>query len=332
VVLLAMQYVPVRYVQWALVLGFGVAGVVSAAIVLYLALPDFVRPLTPGHNAVTYGNYLVYMAVVAVFSMGWTLTRWYRTEQLVKCVFAVVTFAGFVLTQSRTGWLAMPVFVLLGAVLFVGLRCRYRLSAAVVLALAVLVGVFSSNDTLRQRAVEGYNEVVSCQGEGALQLTSVCIRLQLYRASIDMFKEHPLVGIGDGGRFHGEMVRSSHPKGLVSDYVIDPKDYFGEPHNDLLFKLASFGLPGFLGLLLAYLAPCWYFVRRLGAAVPQQARVAAAMGLALCLGFMIFGFTETMFRRMHTLSFYAVFVAVLLSLSDPRRYVPVAGAADSAKV
>ncbi|MGE4126505.1 MAG: hypothetical protein AB7E59_14815, partial [Pusillimonas sp.] len=32
VVLLAMQYLPVRYVQWALTLGFGMAGVLSAGI------------------------------------------------------------------------------------------------------------------------------------------------------------------------------------------------------------------------------------------------------------------------------------------------------------
>jgi O-antigen ligase len=137
-----------------------------------------------------------------------------------------------------------------------------------------------------------------------------------------MFTQHPIVGLGDGSRFHDVMVQDSYPKGLVGDYVIGVDDYFGEPHNDLLFMLASFGLPGFLGLLLAFMVPCWHFVRRLGVAVPQPARVAAAMGLALCLGFMVFGFTETMFRRMHMLSFYAMFVAVFLSLSDPRRYVP----------
>ena len=331
VVLLAMSYVPARYVQWG-VMGTAAAGVLSAPVVLYLTLPDFVRPSTPAHNAVTYGNYMAYMAVVAAFSMCWQLTRWPRAEYAAKAVAVVITLTGFVLTQTRSGWVAMPVFVLLAVALFVGWQQWRRALVAAVVMCAVLLGVFASSDIMRDRAVLAYDEVVSCRDSGYLENSSVCIRLQLYRASVDMFAQHPLTGLGDGGRFHDAMVNDSYPKGLVGDFVIGIDDYFGEPHNDLLFMLASFGLPGFIGLLLAYLAPCGYFIRRLGHAVPQPARVAAAMGLALCLGFLVFGLTETMFRRMHTLSFYAVFVAVFLSLSDPRRYPSGSGTSPGTSV
>lgn len=324
VVLLAVQYVPFGFLQWG-VIGFPIAGALSSFIVFYLAYHTLYRPETPVHNAVTYGNYMAYMAVVAVFSLGWRLTSYTRTEVFLKILCAGLGLAGFVLTQTRSGWVAMPVFVLLGAVLFVGLARWRKLLLAAVLGLVVLGSVFASSSALRDRAVLAYDNVVACQGASALEQSSVCLRLQLFRAAIDMFKERPWVGLGDGGRFNQAMVAESHPKGLVSDFLVNPANYFGEPHNDLLFMLASFGLPGFIGLLLAYLAPCWYFIRRLGSSVPQPARVAAAMGLALCLGFLIFGFTETMFRRMHTLSFYAVFVAVFLSLSDPSRYVSSGG-------
>ncbi|MFA7624606.1 MAG: O-antigen ligase family protein [Pusillimonas sp.] len=319
VVLLALAYVPSRYLQWG-VMGTAAAGVLSAGVVLSLTLPDFVRPATPGHNAVTYGNYMAYMAVVAAFSLGWQQTQWPRAERVLKALAAAVSLAGFVLTQTRSGWVAMPVFVLLAAALFVGWQQWRRALVAALVMLAALVAVFASSDIMRDRAVLAYDEVISCRDSGYTENSSVCIRLQLYRASVDMFVQHPLTGLGDGSRFHETMVTDSHPKGLVGDFVIGIDDYFGEPHNDLLFMLASFGLPGFMGLLLAYLAPCGYFLKRLSHTVPQPARVAAAMGLALCLGFLVFGFTETMFRRMHTLSFYAVFVAVFLSLSDPRRY------------
>lgn len=321
VLLLAMQHVPAKYLQWAVTLGFGLGGVASAGIVLYLTLPGFIRPMTPAHNAVAYGNYMAYMAVVSVFSLGWTLTRWPRAEMLLKWALAALTFGGFALTQTRSGWVAAPVFILIGVALFIGFKQWRRALGIALLVATVLAGFVANNDTLRGRVVTAYNETVSCHNKGYLENTSVCIRFQLYRASIDMFKQHPFVGLGSGGRFHNRMVSDSYPKGLVGKYVIGTDDYFGEPHNDLLYMLASFGLPGFLGLLLAYLAPCWYFVRRLGSNVPKEARTAAAMGLALCLGFLIFGLTETMFRRMHTLSFYAVFVAVFLSLSDPRRYL-----------
>ncbi|NLZ10131.1 MAG: O-antigen ligase family protein [Alcaligenaceae bacterium] len=319
VVLLALTYVPYRYLQWG-VMGIAVAGVISAAVVLTLILPDFVRPDTPAHNAVTYGNYMAYMAVVAAYSLGWQQTRWPRAERVLKALAAVISLAGFVLTQTRSGWVAMPVFVLVAVALFVGWQQWRRALVAAMVMLAALVAVFASSDIMRDRAVLAYDEVVSCRDSNYLENSSICVRLQLYRASVDMFVQHPLAGLGDGSRFQETMVNDSHPKGLVGDFVVGVDDYFGEPHNDLLFMLASFGLPGFMGLLLVYLVPCGYFLKRLGQVIPQPARVAAAMGLALCLGFLVFGLTETMFRRMHTLSFYAVFVAVFLSLSDPRRY------------
>lgn len=318
-VLLAAQHVPVRYLQWS-VMGFGVAGLFSTLLVVYLTLPDFVRPDTPVHNAVTYGNYLAYIAVVAVLSLGWQLTSTPRVEYWSKILVAGITFLGFVLTQTRSGWIAVPVFVIISAALFIGLA-RWRKALVVVVgSLVLLVGLAANNDALRSRVLTAYDNVLTCQGSGALDESSVCLRLQMYRASIDMFQRRPWFGLGDGGLFNQAMVTESYPKGLVSGFLVSPDNYFGEPHNDLLFMLVSFGLPGFIGLLLAYLAPCWYFIRRLGEATPQPARVAAAMGLALCSGFLLFGLTETMFRRMHMLSFYAVFVAVFLSLSDPVRY------------
>jgi O-antigen ligase len=82
--------------------------------------------------------------------------------------------------------------------------------------------------------------------------------------------------------------------------------------------MASHGVLGLVALLLMYVAPSWIFIRRLGAHVAQPARVAAAMGLVLCVGFFVFGWTELILRGIRTLSFYAVMMAWLLALSDER--------------
>jgi O-antigen ligase len=80
---------------------------------------------------------------------------------------------------------------------------------------------------------------------------------------------------------------------------------------------AGFGFPGALGIVLIYLAPCFYFFPRLvRSGVSMQVRAAAAMGLATCLGFALFGLTEMMFRRMNTMGFYVAFVALFMVLSE----------------
>src|SRR3546814_18014746 len=85
------------------------------------------------------------------------------------------------------------------------------------------------------------------------------------------------------------------PDDVVSKYVAYN---FGEPHNDALKALYSFGVLGGLGLLLMYFAPACLFIRRMSHRYSSQTRAAAAMGAAFCLGFALFGLTELMFRGM----------------------------------
>ena len=84
----------------------------------------------------------------------------------------------------------------------------------------------------------------------------------------------------------------------------------------MLHMMASYGTLGLIALLLIYLSPGVMFARRLSRSDVPEIRVAAAMGLCVCVGFWVFGWTDVMFRGMRTLGFYAVTVAWLLALSD----------------
>lgn len=316
-VLLAAGLVPNRWLKLAVTWGFIVAAVLAFGIVMWLTLPDFVRPKTPGNIPVAYSAFMALFAAVIALSIGWQTTPWPRLEVAVKCLAAALAIAALIFTQSRTGWLGVPLFVLVGAVLFVGMKNRKRAIIAVLLVGMAAAATFYSSDVMRHRTQQGLKEAVECTGQNSTKNTSVCIRFQMWRAALDMARQHPWVGIGDGGLFRDRMTTDSYPKGIVSKYVIT--EHFGEPHNDTIFMLATFGVPGALGMLLIYLAPALCFVKRLGLSQPQAARVAAAMGLVFCLGFAVFGLTETMFRRMNTMGFYAVFVAVFLVMSAPNR-------------
>jgi len=320
--LLALSYVPTQRLRW-IAWGFVVACTLAFAIVLWLTLPGFVRPETPGNIPVAYSAFMSLFMAITLFSIGWKLTPWPKVEVTIKVVAGILAFAALVLTQARTGWLGLPLFILIGIVLFFNARNRNRAILAAVIATVIAAGAFLSSDVLRHKAVLAYTEAVECTGENSTQDTSICIRFQMWRAALDMAQQDPWTGIGDGGEFRERMKTDSHPKGLVSDFVVT--HYFGEPHNDTIFMLAAFGIPGALGILFIYLVPAWYFLLRLRHTHPQACRVAAAMGLAVCLGFAVFGLTELMFRRMNTLGFYAVMVAVFLVLSDPRRAQPKHG-------
>lgn len=312
--LLAMAQIDRQFLQQSL-WGVYAAGLISAGLVLWLSWPGFIRPDTPTHNAVTYGNLMLMLAVISAFSVKISLTPWPRAELAFKLATTALILGGFVITMTRSGWVAMPIFIFLGVLLYARPKNLLRTLAMTLVGVAIAVGIVATNDSLRSRATTAYQEAIECRGDSSTANTSVCVRIQLWHASLDMMQRNPWVGIGDGGQFHHQLKTESFPKGLVSEYIVD--EGFGEPHNDLMFMLAVFGIPGGLGLLLIYLAPVWYFAKRLAGNHPPEIRAAAATGIAFCLGFMVFGITELMFRRMHTIGFYTMFVALFLILSDP---------------
>lgn len=292
--------------------GILVAGWAGALYIFWLIYPKFNRPPTEQYNAVGYGNLMLLLAALTVYSLYVPLTRHAAIEKAVKALTAMVIFAAFILTQTRTGWLAIPVFALIMLGLTGGLRRRRRAIPILLGALAVLVALGWTNPALKARVTQGIHEVQACHDANATEDTSVCIRFQLWRATVQMIQAHPLTGLGSNVPFSDEL-RARVATGVVSPFVAEN---FGEPHNDMLYALSSFGILGGIGLLLTYVAPALHFCRRLRDGASQTARASAAMGLALCLGFAVFGLTEFMFRGMRTVSLYVVFLSLFIALAS----------------
>jgi len=266
----------------------------------------------PHYNAVTYGNLLLLLATLSTLSIGWKLTPYRRTEVAIKVLIGFAGVLGFMTTQTRSGWVAMPFFILIGLVLWLGTFNPRKLFLPTVIGLVLAATVFASSSTMRTRMQQGVDQLVECASEPNA-ISSMCVRVQLWRASWLMFKENPLLGNGATNMF-GPALEKYVQTNVVSDFTT--KEKFDEPHNDIFYMMAGHGVLGLCALLLLYFAPAWIFIRRLAQGVPQSARVAAAMGLCVCLGFFAFGLTELMFRGMGIMSFYALMIAWLMALSD----------------
>lgn len=309
--LLSIPSARLRNAYW----GIAAAGWAAAGIVFWLALPAWNRPATPQYNAVGYGNLTLLWLFITLYGLGWTLLRRPRLEKYFKTITVVWVFAGFVLTQTRTGWMAIPLFLFVGMWLFGHMRRPLRAFGLLVAGVAVLVALGATNDALRNRVQQGVQELRECHGANATADTSVCIRLQLWRASVEMIEAEPAFGLGSPARFAPEL-QARVASGVVSPFVA--KD-FGEPHNDMLHMLSSYGIAGGLALILLYAAPACFFLRRLTMANAPEIRVAAAMGTAVSVGFAIFGLTELMFRSMQNVSLYVTLLAWLIALCHENR-------------
>lgn len=300
-----------RQASW----GFVATIWVASGYAIWLSWPSFKRPENvPQFNAVSYGDLLLLMTVLATFSIGWRLTRFRKTEIALKVLTTVIGLLGFMTTQTRGGWLAIPFFIVIGLVLVTGKASPRRLILPALIAMLIAITVFASSSIMRQRFQDTITQTAECL-KNPLAISSECGRIQLWHVSWLMFKADPLFGSGSTQSFR-PMVEKYWRQGIVSDFTHAQR--FGEPHSDIMYSLASHGLLGLAALLLMYLAPAWLFARRLSSQVTAPARVAAAMGLAVCVGLFAFGWTELILRTLRTLSFYAMSLGWLLALSDER--------------
>src|SRR5690606_19933335 len=172
-----------RHCLW----GIFIAAAIATVIVLSLAWPDFDRPHTRVYNIVSYSNLMLLFAVVSLFSIWWPLTKLPRLEQAMKLTITALTLIGFILTQTRTGWLAIPAYVLLGVALATQFRRPWRSVGLMlgILSLAVAIGL--SSNGVRWRISKAAKQVVTCQGDRSTVNNNVCARIQLWRAAGDMF-------------------------------------------------------------------------------------------------------------------------------------------------
>ena len=256
-------------------------------------------------DLIHFGDFALVMGVLSVFSIDWTG----REAPLLR-VFKIIGFAAgvyaSVVSGSRGGWIAMPVFLMTFTYFKMGkVSFRTLLMVPLMLFIAGFVAYALSHE-IHHRVDDLFGDMTSLQ-KGNPD-TSTGIRLQLFRAAAQVFVKNPVFGAGPEG-FAGEM-ESMQKAGIVTPMAAGLGR--GEVHNELLGRAAGMGVFGLASMLSIYLVPAGIFYRSMRSSV-AKIRQSGMLGLVFVTGFIVFGLTaETLNLTMAT-AFYSLTVAVLLA-------------------
>lgn len=204
-----------------------------------------------------FGAYL--FAMEARRASGW----W------VKAAFAILAAAAafnvLFMVEGRTGQLVF--LALLFCFLLQTLGRKGLLVAAAASGLIAAAAWLAPQSTLHQRTALALQEIAEWR-PGEPSATSVGQRLEFYRNSLRIVREHPLLGVGTGG-FPQAYARAVQGTGLAATQ---------NPHNEYAMVAVQLGVIG-LGLLLGL----WIVQWRLAAALPGAADCQIARALVLTL-------------------------------------------------
>ena len=201
----------------------------------YIADPTiglhFGRARGPGLNSVSLGVYLGVAAVAAIL----LIPRSSRAMQLFWSAAAGLMSCGVVLTYTRSTWIGLAVAATLTICLQLPRSIRKPMCVLMLISGAVV-------------ALSAKNAIVSLEREdsGGVSAHSVQQRLAFAYVSYQMFKDHPLLGVG-----FGRFVDKKLP------YLSDRSQSFEleslrllDHHNTFLSVLTETGLIGIFALLV----------------------------------------------------------------------------------
>lgn len=209
---------------------------------------------------ITQGVFMAFAAFLAAVEATRTTDKRWRAVLILGALLAAhnVLF----MLQGRTGYLV------LGALTVYFFIARWRWRGAAVAALAV-AGTFATaylaEAPLFPRIEASRTELAEWrEGRGD---TSTGLRMDYYRTSLEIIRQHPLVGVGTGGFVHAyreQVAGSGRPES-------------NNPHNQYLLVGVQLGLLG-VAALLALFGTLWWQAGRLSA--PER---MALRGLVLVI-------------------------------------------------
>jgi O-antigen ligase len=218
-------------------------------------------------------NLLMAFAVFLFASLAVEATgRRLRLMWTTLAVLAVINVT--LLVQGATGYLVMGLLALYMGHVWAGWRGTVAAAAGVSLLFVVLTVV---PGPFQQRMLQMSREASNLATAPATPGTSLGLRLEYYRLTLEIIRDHPLAGVGTGG----------FPKAYAAK-ARERGSYEGRnPHNEYLLVMAQNGMIGLL-LLLYLFWRHWQLAPRL--ATPLETHLARGLVLTIAAGCLINSF------------------------------------------
>ncbi|SIT72861.1 O-antigen ligase [Burkholderia sp. b13] len=297
-----------RLVQWGFVAGAIATGAWALHEVLHTGSWS-----TPGRignafmNPIPFGGTALLLGFLAFASLKRDRRIWLG-EWAFKVIALLCGCYVSYLSGARGGWIALPVLVWASMARRHWLSNRWAAAGLVLLLIAAL-GALSTTNMVQER-VNALESDIHKLVRGDTE-SSTGIRLQLWKASLELYAEQPTFGVGKG-RFREAMMHIPQYQYLASDL------HMYHAHNEILSMLAEVGTVGVVCLLLLYGGPLRYFWKYRRHSDPTITN-AAYMGLIMVLGTFVFGLTNDVFAVVMNAAFYALTTATLLAIIASRK-------------
>lgn len=306
-IFLALRTRQVRLAPWT-DLTFALGGL-GAALVIVFAPFDWGSGRLGSNflNPIHFGDIATLLFVLSLLSINWIRRDnvWVKALKILGALFAAYAS---IKGGSRGGWVALPVIAVM--LIAVGMhRHSWKLKLAAALASVVIIAIPTVLAPVVLTRFDQIGSDLKAMKQGDDD-SSIGVRLKLYQASVQLFTQNPVFGLGAFG--YKRSMPELSAEGALTPHAAELGR--GETHNQIFAYAVDYGILGLLASMGLYVVPWLLLWRRRYLPNPTQHRTVL-MALVYVLGFFIFGLTVDTFTLKITTSVYAAMVAALTGMA-----------------
>lgn len=222
------------------ILGGGIIGYTYKVSISYLERLGYIKSLywgiriSGGEQVWRYAPMITFGIVIILCLLIFRKNSLRINMGLLALLF--VTLEILIRTQNRGNWVA----IICCFILMMILKLKKKAIIPILIFCILLFGI--SKKYSNNPYVYRLNTIVQ-SGDSS--------RVELWRTSIDIFKKHPINGVGYS---YSNFINAETPE----KYIYLPKHGHGHSHNSLLYVLATMGIFGFLSYIVLTLKTLWF--------------------------------------------------------------------------
>jgi len=288
-------------------LGIACGAISSGVLALYQKYGlHIVRPhgyLYP----IQFGNLSILLGFLCLPSLAWAKQQKHsRLWKILLILGAILGLTASILSQTRGGWIAIPVILL---ILF--FASSQSLSLKKLVLFSVIFISFSSllyfvpQTGIKTRVGESINDLTLFQSGN--NKTSIGTRFALWKTALTLTKEKPILGFGEIGYL--DALKQRVDRGEAPEHLLN----FNHVHNDYLDALVKRGIVGLVALLLFYSVPFIYYFRFIKSE-SINVRSVALSGVILTASYTVFSLTQGFLAHHSGVIVYAFSTVIIASL------------------
>ena len=198
----------------------------------FLIKPDPLSPHGLSPHPIVYASMLAFACGSAIIMFFFRENELFqsRTGKAILLVTILLTFGGIISSESRGVWIALVAACTVTLFLY----DRNKTLIFFFAILTAMTAIFIFNNTLRQRATSIVTSFYTENEKG-----STGNRLELWKGSLMIFRERPILGTGTGNF-------ESNIKRLIVEKKLKEMPYTMHAHNIFFHALATRGIIGFV--------------------------------------------------------------------------------------